>query len=391
MSTVLSTPAVPTASELIEKARALAPLISAHAEQNAQNRSVAPEVIAEIRRAGLFRILQPRRWGGYELPPSVFLDVQFEIARADMSTGWVFGVLGVHNFQMGLFDDRAAEDVWGADDDVQIASTFQPGGIATPTEGGYRFSGQWKFASGCDHADWVFLGGRLGDEFLTCLLPREQYEIIDTWHVSGLRATGSKDILVKDVIIPEYRVHRSSDGFRCDSPGNRVNTGWLYRLPFHQVFIRAITGASLGALQAMVDAFLAYAAQRVSVVAGATIKDPDALLALGEAIATIDQISCVMRRNFSILESYAKQGTPPPFEQRLLYKYQAASVTNLCLNAAQALFEHCGGTGLFNDQPFGRILNDLIAAKQHAAAQNHLSARSLGGNALGQEVKEWYL
>ena len=390
-STAPAMQGIPTASELINRARSLAPLISAHAEENAKKRSIAPEVIEELRRAGLFRILQPRRWGGYELPPSAFLDVQFEIARADMSTGWVYGVLGVHNFQMGLFDDRAAQDVWSENDNVQIASTFQPGGIATPTPGGYHFSGQWKFASGCDHADWIFLGGRLGDEFLTCLLPREQYEIIDTWHASGLHGTGSKDILVKDVIIPEYRVHRSSDGFRCDSPGNKVNTGWLYRLPFHQVFIRAITGASTGALQAMVDAFLDYASRRVSVVAGATIKDPDALLALGEAIATIDQINCIMRRNFTVLEGYAKQGMTPPFEERLLYKYQAASVTRLCLDAAQTLFEHCGGTGLFSGQPFGRILNDLVAAKQHAAAQNHLSARSLGGSALGQEVNEWYL
>lgn len=381
----------PDAQLLVERARDIAPEIARLAGQHARDRRIAPEIIAKIRDAGLFRVLQPRRWGGYEMSPDVFLDIQFEIARADMSTGWVYGVLGCHNFQMGLFDDQAARDVWGTTDNALIASTFQPGGIATPVKGGYQFSGQWKFASGCDHADWIFLGGRLDNEFLTCLLPRDQYEIIDTWHVSGLRGTGSKDILVKNVVIPEYRVHRSSDGFRCDSPGNKVNTNWLYRMPFHQVFIRAITGASVGALQAMVDAFRDYARQRVSVVAGATIKDPDALLALGEAIATIDQIRCIMRRNFSALEGYARQGVVPPFEERLLYKHQAASVTRQSLDAARALFENVGGSGIFDDQPFGRILNDLIAAKQHAAAQNQLSGRSLGAVALGQEVAEWYL
>jgi len=379
------------AAALVERARALGPMIADHAARHAETRRVAPEVIAAIREAGLFRVLQPRRWGGYELPPQVFADVQFELGRADMSTGWVYGVLGCHNFQMGLFAEQAQIDVWSDNDAAMIASTFQPGGIATPVPGGYRFSGQWKFASGCDHADWVFLGGMLDGEFLTCLLPRDQYAIVDSWHVSGLKGTGSQDILVNDVVIPEHRVHRSSDGFRCDSPGNRVNTGWLYRLPFHQVFIRAITGSAIGALQGMIDAFSAYARTRTSVVAGATIKDPDALLALGEAMVTVDELRCVARRNFVALEVWARQGVPPPFEERLLYKYQAAAVTDRCLVAARALFENAGGTGLFDQYPFARILNDLTAARQHAAAQYRLAGRSLGAVSLGQDVNEWYL
>lgn len=383
--------AQPDAETLIARARHLRAAITEQAPRYATERKVNPDVIDLIRQAGLFRVLQPRRWNGFEMAPEVFNDIQFELARGDMSTGWVYGVLGCHNFQMGLFDEQAQIDVWGKNDEALIASTFQPGGIATPVAGGYRFSGQWKFASGCDHADWVFLGGMLDDEFLTCLLPRDQYEIIDTWKVSGLKGTGSQDILVRDVIIPEHRVHRSSDGFRCDSPGNRVNTGWLYRLPFHQVFIRAITGSAIGALQGMIDAFSDYARSRVSVVAGATIKDPDALLALGEAMVTVDELRCVMRRNFAALEVYARQGMPPPFEERLLYKYQASAVTERCLVAARRIFENAGGTGLFEAHAFGRILNDLIAARQHAAAQYRLAGRSLGAVHLGQDVNEWYL
>ncbi len=381
----------PTADELVERARALAPIIRERAAGHAQTRRVAPDVIAAIRQAGLFRVLQPQRWNGFEMHPQVFADIQFELGRADMSTGWVYGVLGCHNFQMGLFDEQAQIDVWGENDAASIASTFQPGGIATPVAGGYRFSGQWKFASGCDHADWVFLGGMLDGEFLTCLLPRDQYEIVDSWHVSGLKGTGSQDILVKDVVIPEHRVHRSSDGFRCDSLGNRVNPGWLYRLPFHQVFIRAITGSAIGALQGMIDAFSDYAQTRISVVAGATAKDPDALLALGEAVVTVDELRCVARRNFAALETYARQGIVPPFEERLRYKYQASAVTERCLAAARALFENAGGTGLFDRHPFSRIYSDLIAARQHAAAQYRLAGRSLGAVSLGQDVNEWYL
>lgn len=383
--------AVPDAAELVDRARALQPLIRAHAARNAAEGRIAPEVIAAIAAAGLLRVLQPARRGGYEMPPNIFLDIQFELARADMSTGWVYGVLACHNFQMGLFDDRAQQDVWGVDDGARIASTFQPGGIARPVSGGYAFDGRWKFASGCDHADWIFLGGSLDGEFLTCLLPRDQYAIADAWNVSGLKGTGSKDIVVRDVVIPEWRVHKSSDGFRCDSPGNRVNRGWLYRMPFHQIFIRAITGSAIGALQGMIDAFGAYAQKRVSVVAGATVRDPDALLALGEAIVAVDELRAIAERNCASLEHWARQGVPPPFDMRLRYKYQASAVADRCVGAARALFENVGGTGLYDDHPFGRILNDLVAARQHAAAQYRLAGRSLGALSLGQEVNEWYL
>lgn len=383
--------ATPTADELVAGAEALVPQIAPYVSRAETERSIPPEVIEMIADAGLFRILQPARWGGFEMSPRVFSKVQTILSRASMSVGWVYGVLGVHNFQMGLFEDQAAHDVWGVNNSVRIASTFQPGGRAQPVEGGYAFSGRWKFASGCDHADWVFLGGLLDGEFLTCLLPREQYSIVDTWYVSGLKGTGSKDIQVTDVVIPEHRVHRSSDGFRCNSPGNKINTGWLYRMPFHQVFIRGITNAAIGGLAGMVEAFQAYAADRVGVVAGPTIKDPDAIAALGEAISLIDELEAISDRNFRTLENYAKEGDVPPFETRLLFKYHAASVSERCLIAGRKLFESAGGTGLFAHHPFGRILDDLTAAKQHAAAQNRLTARSLGSFHLKQEINEWYL
>ena len=382
---------VPTATELVAEAVALVPLIGERAAAAEQDRRVAPEVVAAIRDAGLLRILQPRRWGGYELDPWTFAQVQIALARADMSVGWLHGVLGVHNFQMALFDDRAAADVWGEDGDVLIASTFQPGGRAQPVPGGYRFSGRWKFSSGCDHVDWVFLGGQLDGEFLTCLVPRTDYQVIDAWRVMGLKATGSQDIVVEDIFVPEHRVHRSSDGFRCDSPGNAVNTGWLYRMPFHQVFIRAITNGCIGGLQAMLDAYLAYAETWVSVISGAPRDDPDAQWACGFAEAVIDQQTALIERNFAALGRYAGRGEVPPFDERLRYKYQSSAVAHHCLEAARQLFECAGGTGLYDTHRFGRILTDLTAAKQHAAAQHRVTGRSLGALRLGKLVEEWYL
>lgn len=381
----------PSPETLIARAHDLIPLVRERSEKGEADRRVAPDVIEAIADAGLLRILQPSRWGGYEMDPRVFAAVQIALAQGDMSTAWVYGILGVHNFQMALFDDRAARDVWGEDTSVRIASMFQPGGIATRVEGGYRFNGRWKFSSGCDHVDWIFLGGIDEGEFLTCLLPKSDYKIVDTWKVSGLKATGSHDIEVVDAFIPAYRVHRSSDGFRCDSPGNAVNTGWLYRLPFHQVFIRAITNGCIGALQAMLDAYLQYAQGRISVVAGAPRSDPDAQWACANAQTTIDEIKMAIERNFGALASYARRGETPPFDERLLYKFQCSSVADRCLNAARMLFECAGGTGIYATHSFGRIYNDLIAARQHAASQFRVTGRALGARMLGSDVEEWYL
>ena len=378
-------------NELLERARRMVPMLQEIAARQEGEGRVASEVIAGFRAAGLFRVLQPKRWGGYELSPQLFSDIQMTLAEGDMSAAWVFGVMGVHNFQMALFDDRAAQEVWGADDARLISSTYQPGGVATRAEGGYRFSGRWKFSSGIDHAQWVFLGGIYEGEFLTCLVPRGDYRIVQAWDVFGLKATGSQDVVVEDIFVPEYRVHKVSDGFKCDSPGNAVNTAPLYRLPFPQVFIRAITSSSIGALQGMLNAFQGYAASRVGTVAGATRNDPDAQAVCAEIIAAIDEMKCVMQRNYDALLRQAEAGGVPPMDQRLLYKYQAASVPERCLQLAARLFKCTGGTGIFAAQPFGRYYRDIITARQHAASQGQVVARSWGSVLLGNENTEWYI
>lgn len=355
------------------------------------NACVDREVIGMLREGGFFRVLQPRRWGGYELHPMVFSQLQMRLGEADMSTAWVYGVMGCHNFQMGLFDDRAARDVWEEDSSVLISSTFQPGGVATSVAGGYRFSGRWKFSSGVDHAGWVFLGGLHDGEFLTCLVPRQDFEVVRTWDVFGLKATGSHDVVVEDIFVPEYRVHHAMDGFRCDSPGNHVNQAALYRIPFQQIFLRAITSSALGALRGMLQAFLDYAEGRVTSLGSATREDPDAQAICAEILAELDEMELVLQRNYDELLEHARAGGPPPMERRLIFKYQAAAVPDRCLRLAKRLFQCVGGSGIFATQPFGRYYRDLITARQHAASQCQVVARSWGGIVLGKENQEWYL
>jgi 3-hydroxy-9,10-secoandrosta-1,3,5(10)-triene-9,17-dione monooxygenase len=379
----------PSADELVARARAMIPALKARAQAQADNRRLLPETVAEIKAAGLFRVLQPKRWGGYEMDPIVFADVQMALAEGDMSTAWVYGVVGVHAFQIALFDDRAAQDVWGEDSSVLIASTYMPTGRATPAEGGYRFSGKWKFSSGVEHCDWIFLGG-LNDkgEYCTFLLPKSDYTVVDTWDVMGLKGTGSQDIHVHDVFVSDYRVHRTADAYGGTSPGNAVNTGPLYRYPFVQVFFRAVTNGCIGALQAMLDDFRAYGAARITTVGSSTANDPDAQLACAEAASEIDEMKLVLRRNFGEIDAAARRGELPTTEQRLLYRYQSSVVAERCLNAAAKMFKSAGGSGLYASQSFGRIYADLIAARQHVSNQSQVGGRGFGAVLLGLENKD---
>ena len=151
----------PEAIELVARARALAPKLAERAREAERQGMVPVETVKEMQEAGLFRVLQPKRWGGYELDPRVFYRVQMALAEGCMSTAWIYGVIGVHNWQLPLFPDQAQQDVWGQNSATLIASTYMPVGKAEKVEGGYRFSGRWAFSSGVEHCEWIFLGGLL--------------------------------------------------------------------------------------------------------------------------------------------------------------------------------------------------------------------------------------
>lgn len=154
-----------TPDMLVQRAKDMVPKLKARVAEAEASRQIPAQTIAEMKAAGFFRILQPKAYGGYEMDPEVFYDVCMTLAEGCMSTAWVYGVVGVHNWQMALFDPKAAEDVWGDNDgSTLIASTYMPKGQVTPVEGGFKFSGRWGFSSGIAHCDWVLLGGLIFSE-----------------------------------------------------------------------------------------------------------------------------------------------------------------------------------------------------------------------------------
>jgi 3-hydroxy-9,10-secoandrosta-1,3,5(10)-triene-9,17-dione monooxygenase len=307
-----------------------------------------------------------------------------------MSVGWVYGVLGVHPWLMGLMDPRAVADVWGHDDSVRVCSSLMPVGKAEKVEGGFRVSGHWRFSSGCHYAQWALLGGIVQDggqgggppDVRLFMVPRTEYRVDETWRVSGLCATGSEDILVDNVFVPDYRTRRMIDNLNCVGPGQATNTSPLYRIPFGQVFFRGISSPAIGALQAMLDAFVAYAGKR-SGPAGKSVDDPVAQQICAEVTAALDEMKLVLRRNMTVLWDYGARAEVPPMPLRQQFKFQSASVSHRCAELATRLMRATGAAGIYDEQPFGRTLADINAARQHIANQFEMVGRNFGVSILG--------
>ncbi len=385
--------------ELRARAVALKPTLLARVPKADELRRIPDETIADFQAAGFFKMLQPSRWGGLELDPQTFFDVQMTVASACPSSAWVLGVVAVHAWQLALFPPEAQDEVWGADPSTLISSSYAPTGKVARTEGGYRISGRWSFSSGCDHCQWVFLGGFVASEtegkppeMRTFLVPRADYKIDDTWHVAGLKGTGSKDIVIEGAFVPEHRTHKLIDGFKRNSPGNALNTAPLFRLPFGQIFVRSVSTSAIGAAQGALEAFLDVAAKRVAAGDGTKVsEDPTTQSVCARAAELIDDAKVVLARNFDEMMSICRAGGEMAVDRRVRFRYESSMAVVQCVEAVDLLFTASGGRAIFLSSPLLRYFLDVHAARAHYANSPDKPGRNFGAVQLGAKTNDYFI
>lgn len=362
------------------------------AGQARQERRVPQANIDALQEAGFFLALQPERYGGYELDPQDFFRMQCAIAEGCMSTAWASGIVAVHAFQLALMDERAQQDVWGEDIHTRVSSSYAPLGKVEVVEGGFKLSGRWGWSSGCNHCTWVLLGAIVpGEGFRTFLLPNTDYEIIDTWQSMGLQGTGSNDILVEDVFVPDYRTHKQSDGFSGNNPGLAVNDAPLYRLPWAQTFIRVVSTPAIGAakegLRLYCESVVGKASGDITKLAG----DVSTVERVAAASNAIDEMEALLYRNFDSMMAAARNGEPTPIADRALYRYQASLVIEKSMAVIDSLFSSAGGSSVFTDSQIQQRFLDIHTARAHVANNPTTFARNLGGISLGAENGDFFI
>lgn len=368
-----------SSSPLVQAARELVPVLKERAQRQWNEERILDETIADMQQAGFFQMLQPARYGGFETTPIESFEVTATLARADPSVGWVLGVVGIHAFHLAMFDDRAQAEVWGENTRTLISSPYAPQ-TARRVPGGFRLSGRWSFSSGSDHCDWTFLGANIDGEpnpgpgpvgTHVFLLPRGDYEIVHNWTVHGLRATGSNDIVVDDVFVPDYRTLMWQDVLAGTAPGLEVNDGLLFELPFFQIFSRATQApTALGALEGMADSLVEFSRSRRR-----NPKDPALTLALAEAYSFIDEAKGRLYANYAALIAQAQGIMTVSTQDQEKFRFQSAHIPARAARLATELFRVAGGTGIYENQPFGRYLADIQATQTHAL--NNYQARAL--------------
>lgn len=380
------------AQDIYDRVLALGDLFRRNASEARKIRKVPQENIDALQDAGFFLALQPRHWGGHEVDPQDFFRMHLAIAENCMATAWASGIVAVHAFQLALMDERAQQDVWGEDIHTRISSSYAPLGKVTEVEGGFRLSGRWGWSSGSDHCTWVFLGAICPDGgFRSFLVPRGDYEIVDTWHAMGLQGTGSNDIAVNDVFVPDYRTHKAEDGFLGTNPGVNADSAPLYRLPWAQLFIRVVSTPAIGAARDALDLYRQLVVGKASGDQTKLAGDTATQERIAAAITSIDEMEAILFRNFDRMMAQVSSGEEVPVVERIKYRYQASLVIERCMAVVDSLFSSAGGGSVFLGSEIQQRFLDIHTGRAHVANNPTSFARNLGSVLLGNESKDFFV
>jgi alkylation response protein AidB-like acyl-CoA dehydrogenase len=394
--------AIPSPEELIERARAMVPEIRALAEETERNRTLLPQIVEKIRDSELLRTCRPRMFGGFEYDGEVALTIALTISAACASTGWTVNGAVSNGYSLAHWPIEAQRELWEGDADPFTFACFAPTGTAIPVEGGYRLSGTWSFASGCDIAQWGKLGGMIAPpgkeppyEGAFFLLPVEDCEIVDNWFVCGLAGTGSKDILVKDAFVPAHRVLRFADTRAGTSPGARHHDNPIYRLPLLMVGASMLASTAIGAAKGALEAFVETTTGRKTrgALAGGNLRMAEfatVQLRIAEAAASVEAAELILLTDMRAAIQKLRAGQEITIADRIRSRRNQAYATKLALQAVEALNAATGGYGLHLSNPVQRAWRDVNAVARHVSLNWDAVGTMYGQHLFGLEPKGQY-
>jgi alkylation response protein AidB-like acyl-CoA dehydrogenase len=376
--------------ELVERARNLVPILSERADETQELRRILPANKQDLARAGVARLLQPARYGGCEGHLFGAVEILTHLGSACGSTAWCFAQYIGHNFMLAQWPIEAQDAIWGEKPESLIAGILIPlCGKARKVDGGYRLTGRWPFVSGVDGCDWCILSGMVenlhgDDEERYFMMKHGTFEIIDTWHAVGLKGSGSHDIAVDDVFIPEPMTLPIDHLKGGATPGNRVNTAPMYQLPSYMQFGIWISSATLGIATGMLAHWEEFIGGHKALMSGkVTRNEVPQHLKVAEAAVCLTAARSLARTTCDEILTHANDGTVPTDEQRTKYRAQGAFVGITAWRAANLIWDAAMGRGVYESNPLARCYRDMSTATRHFTHSWDVNGAAYGRVKLG--------
>jgi alkylation response protein AidB-like acyl-CoA dehydrogenase len=384
----------PTAAEIIARARDMMPTMRKRAQECEERRRIPEATHREFAEAGFYRIIQPARYGGFELDYGTQTEMSVELAQGCASSGWIASITACHAWIVGMFPPEAQDHIWGDVSGTLIASAFQP-----PSDyrleretGGWRVGGRWHFSSGVELCEWAILSipippkdGQGAPERMISVVPLKDATIEDVWFVNGLCGTGSNDIVLRDVFVPDEHTVKYADlGTDGATPGSAVNPHHIFRLPLFGVFSYNLVGCAIGAAQGAVDMIVENMKPRTTNSSRLRMANMQSVhLRVAHAAASADAARTIIQRNCDEFNRLGRAGQAIGPESRVRYRRDAGFAGLLSINAVEGVYPLLGGGGLAKDNPIQRQWRDVHAIGQHLACSWDAAGSTYGAARLG--------
>ncbi len=383
-----------TLEVLLERARSLVPTLRERAAETENLRQLPDETMADLHRLGLLKFYQPKMFGGYEMDWGAHAEIAYELARGCSSTAWIQCVVGAHTWMAARLDIEAQKEIF-ANPDVMIATAFAGGRNVSSkkVEGGYLLSGEWSFASGLTHSEWAIVGTQTEtatrDEYEMVLfaIPEGEFEYVDNWFVSGLKGTGSMNIKVTDVFIPDHRSMPISTFDTGTAEGAKVHNSYTYQAYMPEYFFSVPLGPIVGTAVGAMETYLEITRNRVGAMFGERVAEQVPVQTrIAESSAEISAAKLLNKRVFEILHARGVEGQRIPKDEMVRLKRDCVFIGRLCSNAVTRLVKMMGASGLSDTNPVQRFHRDMEALTAHQSQQWEIGMTPIGRWALGLET-----
>ncbi len=366
------------AEGLLDRVRAVVPTIAATSFEAEAQRRPLDEVIEALKATGVFRSFVPRRYGGYEIDIETFLEIGLAISEADPSMGWITTFYMEHNWLLTMFSEDLQDEVFSAQPYVLAPGSVNPTGRATANgDGTYALSGAWQFGTGICHADWVLLSGRIeGDDNPRNFLARvDDVEVKDTWHVDGMAATGSRDIVATNVTVPENRVSLFPPPHAFARPGDP----YLHRIPIPPFLSLTASMPALGAAKRALVLFEERLFDRVMFGTRRTQSQRvPTQVRLANLRVEVDAAEVLLRNVVARMQDHADGNSDMDLLQQLEMRLGIAHIVRRCRDIVREIMASSGASVHYLDNELQRVHRDVHMICAHTVFDVDLVAEGVG-------------